>query len=792
MIHHIKTAFRYLNRNRVATAINVSGLAIAMAAAFLMLQYLDFELSYDTCLPEHKNVYRIATKTDAIHTSETYYGVGDWIGGTFAEVKDVTRFYRWPANTGVVFEHEGKLYHERNYLFVDKGFFNVFPSMLISGNANALNEPNTVVISEGLAMRAFGTTDVVGKTITNPEEKDKVETITGVIRNLPANSQFDVDIMRPEQWIPDAEWQWKSTVWTYVRLDDETDIAQFESKLNSALAPMLKEPATVSLQPLASIHLQSNLQSEIKTPGSMLYIYVVGGALVLILVIAWINYVNLETARFLRRLKDVGIRRIIGSTKRHLFARFFTEYLVVTSISIALAAAIVWTVFPWFGFITGLPLTTASFSMPPLWFGAAIFIVVAMIIAGAYPFLSVLQVNPIAFLKGQFVVRGTLARRSLLTFQFASSLTLMALVVMAAFQLNFMREANKSFDTNSIVTVYNAANYTWRENSKRKENNEAFRNRIAQVASVTQMTTSSAIPGEPIGFTYTDLAKRSMSDPDRQIHYKVMYVDYDFIPMFGLELIAGRNYSPEFAHEWDIVVTESAVRDLGFNSAEEAVGEKIYFNEPDDWHQWNIIGVVKDYRHQSIKSVVHPAILRLNVKTGQFVYYSFKISHTDAVATIETAWKETWPGKPFEYFFLDEHYDQQYKSEIHFSRVFMLFSGVAVFVACLGIMGMSLFEANARMKEIGIRKVMGAEVRNIVVLLTKDSLRILLIAFAMALPVVYLLASKWLSTYPEHIEFSAWFMVGPLVVLIFLGSAVSLTQVVKAALRNPVDSLKHE
>jgi putative ABC transport system permease protein len=446
-----------------------------------------------------------------------------------------------------------------------------------------------------------------------------------------------------------------------------------------------------------------------------------------------------------------------------------------------LAVILTTAAFPYFKYITGLPLTTFSFSVPGLWITTLITLLGATLIAGAYPFFSLnnLKSKP-------------LARNALLTFQFVSSLTMMALVVMASLQLDFMRDANRNFDTSNIVTVYNPANYTWKENSSRRENNEAFSNLISQIPSVVQFTTSSAIPGEAIGFTYTDLAKRSMSDPDRQIHYKVMYVGYDFISLFGLELIAGRNYSPEHSEEWNIVVTENTIRELGFPSPKEAINQKMFFNEPDDWHLWTIIGVVKDYRHQSIQTPIGPTILRLNQKTGQLVYYSFKITDANAVPVIEKAWKEIWPGKPFDYYFMDQHYDQQYKSEIHFSRVFMLFSGVAVFIACLGVMGMSLFEANARIKEIGIRKVLGAEVKNIVFLLTKGSVRVLTISLAIAAPLVYLVAGKWLTTYPEHIGMSIWFVAAPFALLLSLVLFTSITQVLKTAIKNPVDALKHE
>jgi putative ABC transport system permease protein len=800
------SAFCYLNRNRVATAINVSGLAIALSAAFLMLQYLDFELSYDTYLPEHNEVYRIATEQSengvvTRNTAETYYGISDWITENFTEVEAAVHVNRWPANTGFTFEANGKLYNEKRYLIADKGFFKVFPSLMTAGDPQTcLEGPNFIVVSERLAKKVFGTTDVVGKSITNPNWKGHDFNITGVFRHTPANSHLDADIMHAYEWFPDAKDLWITTVWTYIKLAPGADVAKLESKLNEAAAPMLPGngvTAKLTLQPISSIHLSSNLEDEVKAPGNMVNIYIVFGALIMITLIAWINYVNLETARFLRRLREVGIRRVIGSSKGDLFLKFFTEYIFLTSIAVVVAIAITWMVFPYFGEITGLQLSEPQFQVTDIWITAVVSLFVVATIAGAYPFISILRINPVSSLKGKITeaLQSVFIRRSLVTFQLVASLTLMALVVMASLQLDFMRSVNRNFDTSNVITVYNPANYTYMEDSLRKGKNEFFRNNLMQVPSVTNLTTSSAIPGEPIGFTYTDLAKRSMSDPDRQVHYKVMYIDYDFIPTFGLELTEGRNYSREYSDVNCLVVTESTVRELGFKSPQEALNQKIFFQE-EEFEEWTIIGIVKDYRHESIKTPVNPGIFRLHRNRGQMVYYSIKLDGSanagDIVPVVEKLWKETWPGKPFDYFFMDQHYDQQYKSEIHFSRVFTTFSGIAIFIACLGIMGMSLFEANARTKEIGIRKVLGAQALNIITLLTKDSFSLLLLSFAIAFPLVYVLSSKWLTAYPAHIGFSIWFVVGPLCVIAVMVAIVSLTQVVKAATRNPVEALKHE
>lgn len=804
MTHNLRSAFRHMSRNRIAAAINIAGLAVALSAAFLMLQYLDFELSYDTYMPGHEEIYRISSEISnggvvSRNTAETYFGIGDWITESYPEVTAATRFYRFPANTGFVFEFGGKLYNEKNYMMADKGFFKVFPSWLMSGNPETcLAAPESVLLSDQLATKLFGTTDVVGKTLVNPGWRGHVYNITGVFRQPPANSHIEADIIHTYEWVPEAKYDWTVTVLTYIRTG--ADPAGLQTKLNVAVGKMLPDPAVsakLMLQPISQIHLRSNLSEEVKAPGNITNIYIVFGALILITVIAWINYVNLETARFIKRLKEVGIRRVIGSSKTDLFGKFLMEYACLMLMAGIMAVVLTVLAFPSFGEVTGLHLSTPQFQVEELWIGAAACLIVVAAMAGAYPFISVLRINPVASLKGVLSrgIEGTAVRRSLVGFQLTASLTLMALVVMASLQLDFMRNVNMNFNTSDVLTIYNPANYTYMEDSLRKEKNDVFRNRLLQIPSVSNLTTSSAIPGEPIGFTYTDLAKRSMTDPDRQINYKVMYIDYEFIPLFGLELVEGRNYSREFTDEACLVLTESAVRELGFKSAREAVNQKIFFQEM-EWDQWTIIGVVKDYRHESVKTPGNPGIFRLHRNKGQMVYYSVKLNGSkntsQTIAAVEDLWNETWPGKPFEYFFADQHYDQQYKGEIHFSRVFATFSGIAIFIACLGIMGMTLFEANARTKEIGIRKVLGAAVSNIIALLMKDSLKLLIVSFAAAVPLVYYLSSQWLTSYPEHIGFSIWFVAGPLVLIAALVAVVSLTQVLKAAVKNPVDSLKHE
>jgi putative ABC transport system permease protein len=797
----LTTSFRHLLRNKLSAAVNISGLAVALSSAFLILQYLDFELGFDTYLPGHQQVYRINTLTSGHEkwSSETYYGMADWIELNTKETAAVTRFYRWPASAGVLFEANGKLVEEKRYLFADEEFFKVFP-LLVSGDpATCLSHPDAVVVSERLAKKLFATTDVVGKLLQVPEGRNKFLTVTGVMNHTPAQSHFDADVVRPYEWIPDNGDEWKVKVWTYVRLQDGQQPGSLSSSINENIADLLPkgQSAEVAMQPVSAIHLGGEYDSEAKAGTSLLNIYMLTAALILIMVIAWINYINLETARLMRRMKEVGVRRIMGSSRSEILQRLVAEYFVVSAVAVLFAAAITAFAFPFLRDIAGIGVEEFQFNVPWLWLAAVGVWLLGFFIVPTVPFLFVFRIKPALSLKGDVFpgMQASLLRKALVGFQFATSLVLIALVLTAVAQLDFMRTTDSHFNYSQVLTIHNQGNYTYREDSLRKKTNEDFRLKVLQIPGVESLTTSSAIPGEAIGFTYMDLAKRSLDDADRQVPYKVMYIDYDFVPLFGLELVAGRNYSPEHSDVLCLVVTESTVKELGFNTVAEALNQQIWFQEM-EWEKWTIIGIVKDYRHESVKTPVYPTIFRLHRNRGQMVYYSLRLSEGsyagDALPQIENAWRNVWPEKEFDHFFMDQYYDQQFKSEVQFSRVYTMFSLVALFVAGFGVMAMSLMEANARLKEISIRKVLGATVPGIVQLLARRSLQALVISMLIATPVAYLLANQWLNEFEVRIIFSPWFIAVPFAGLMTLIGLISGAQGVRAALTNPVDSLRQE
>lgn len=516
---HLKTACRYLWKNKVFSLINLSGLAISMAAAFLILQYLSFELSYDQFHDNKNEIFRVTYQHhengELKNTSAgTFYGVGSFMKEHFPEVKAFVRFYKWPANTGVLLMAENKIYNERNYLFGDLDFFNVFSSLLIQGDASScLSNPNSIIISERLALKMFGTSDVMGRTINNLDQKREELIITGIMQDVPENSHFALDVVRPRDWIPDgSEWKYFRE-WTYVTIDEGTAIPDFENRLNEALRKDQKnnpyyKGASMSLQRITDIHLHSHLKDEINPNSVPATMYVIIGVFLVILVIAWINYINLETARFITRIKEVGVRRIIGSTKKELVLQFFIQYLCLNVAAALVACVLVYSVMPYFPFIAGVPIRAVQLSVPWLWLISLGIFISGTLLTGIYPALLLLKFNPVASLKGKLTrsVHGIFLRKSLLVFQFVSSITLIAFLMVISRQLTFMRNTNGNVNLSQILTIYNPTNYSAYEDSLRKEKNDVFRNKLLSNPATVNLTTSSAIPGEPVGFTYVDLA----------------------------------------------------------------------------------------------------------------------------------------------------------------------------------------------------------------------------------------------------------------------------------------------
>lgn len=808
-------AYRNLVRNKTYSFINMAGLAVGMAAFFLIVQYVSFEMSYDT-FHGKTEIYRVAHQQVQggvkNNSALNYIGIRKLVHDNFPEIKSFTGFESVPANTGFLFGYKNKMHMEfGNFITADSNFFKVFPTLLKEGDPDKiLKDPHNLIISESIAKKMFGDERAIGQELINYQDfiPGPNFIVAGVMRDLPDNAHFHASFVSPIEasYLSASEYWTRPTLHTYLTLPSGADAVLVENKLNAILKHVQKthpstQGASVFLQPVTSIHLNSSLNDELEPGGSQKLIYVLSFIGVLILIVAWINYINIEISRFLSRVREIGVRRIIGSGKEYLVIQFLVEFFCVNLVAIILATGIVLMVFPHFAYWTGIPITTLQLSTTEVWLGALAVFIAGTLIAGIYPALYLLRLDVALSLKGKFKTSTRAHMQStMMLVQFVVSLVLVGFLLVVYQQLEHMRLTNKKIELDYVISLRNPTAYADELMEQKEAYYKAFESRLLQNPNMSMMTGSSAIPGAEIGFTLVDNLKRHSGDPYDPTRKKLLFVDYNFIPLFGLNLKAGRNYSVEAEGQdasGKIILNESAIRSLGFTTADEAIGQVVSLPLW-DWLKpdYEIIGVVADYHHESIKKEICPTIFFLNQGKFQQVFYSIKIkpgsNPQQALASIEKAWKGIFPEKPFEYFFLNDYYDQQFKSELHFARTFSFFGGVAVFLACLGVLGMTLYEANSRQREISIRKVLGASLENLIALLYKRYFRLILIAIMLSVPITYMTAGKWLSFYPVKIGITVIFFLLPVLLLIGIIILASGIQTYRTANSNPVNHLKYE
>lgn len=817
---YFKIAYRHLVKSKFFTLINVIGLSVGIVVFFLMTQYVSFETSFDQFHENKTALYRIGLKRNRPGETEltsvkTFAGIRSLLKENFPEVENYTGFYKTPANTGFLFRYNGKIYNEAGgILNVDSAFFTVFPSLLIHGNATSVLAKNhNLIISEAMARKVFGNKNPIGQTLERIDDYDKGTDfiITGVLKDIPQNAHFHGNFIRHinDSWLNPDYWK-ESFLYTYVTLSKESNPELLTIRINAFLQklgnenPMVKG-SSVFLQPITEIHLSSHANDELEGNGNKVMVVVLAFIGITILGMAWINYVNLEVARFISRLKEVGIRRVIGSKKFDLAFQFFVEYLCLTTIAILVAAILLFFTLPYFSTLTGVPITFIDTRMLVI---AGCFFCLGSVIIGIYPVFFLLKLNPLAILKGKIDTHGRRSvRKTLVVIQFTVSIVLIACVFLIREQLDFMRIANKKIELEHVVVLRNPIAYSNQELQSTHNSYKAFENSLLANSSIKAMTSSSAVPGTEIGFSYVNLIKKRKDDPYDPTIYKTLFIDNNYIVTYGLKLIAGQNFpvknnnkawiEPWLDKNWTtIILNRSAVKKLGFPSPEDAINQQVEFELFDESQKYEIIGVVEDYHHEAIKKEVFPTIFANNYSNFQQVFYSIKLNSgvnpQQALAHIEKSWKDIYLESPFEFFFVDEYYDQQFKSEFQFAAVFLLFATIAISIACLGILGISVFEVNTRLKEISIRKVLGASVASLTMLLSRSHFIIIIVSTFIAWPSFYFFAKRWLASYPMRIEISITFFLIPLMIVIMIVFLILFFQTIRAAQTNPVDNLKNE
>jgi putative ABC transport system permease protein len=683
-------------------------------------------------------------------------------------------------------------FQEEHSIYADSAFFRVFDFKLLKGNREtALSEPLSIVLSESAVKKYFGKEDPIGQTLLFTGDGLPAK-VTGVIKDLPENSLIKADMLvsmstLTQKFASGLDEQWSNygeNAFIVLKPGTNPDdlvkkLPAFLEKRNGAEMKQLQMYPTLLLEPLRSVYLYSTRDGS--NTGNIKNVYIFSLIAVFILLIACINFVNLTTARSSERAKEVGIRKVVGAMKTQLARQFLGESILLCMIAFILTFLATWLLIPLFNELSGKTIISGIFDHWRdllLLFGAAIGI---GLLAGFYPALVLSSFHPIVVLKGKFSSgsRGAFLRRGLVIVQFSISIALITGTIIVYRQMNYMRNQDLGFNKEHIVVV----------DTNGDPGKEAFKQSLSEIPSIKSTSLSASVPGSGNPGAYSEIENKK---GDMQIaNLDLYFVDFDYIPNLQFRMAAGRPFSKDFGTDTTqaMVINERAVKLFGYSSPQEAIGKR--------FSQWGrkgkIIGVIKDFHFKSLQSEIKPLSMRIEPQAYGLITARVDGKNLPATLTaIENKWKAYIPNRPFNYFFLDEYFDRQYRDEIRFGNLFLYFAIIAIFISCLGLLGLASYSTFQRTREIGIRKVLGASVSGIVHLLSKEFLALLLIAFMVATPVAWIVMYKWLQDFSYRIGISWWmFMISGIIAFVIAIITVSY-QAVKAAVANPVTTLRTE
>lgn len=803
--NYLKTAWRNLKRNKIFSFINVFGLSVGLACCMLICAYVYSELNYDQYPAQAKQMYRVGLRTIENNGVSEYpmvdIAVAQGIKNMFPEVTETTRL----SGRGPVFvKYNDRQFKEEHVQLVDPNFLQLFSIPLIDGdNKTCLTDPSGMVITKAMSVKYFGNQQALGKTLAIDGKPYKV---TGVIDKVPDDSHFHGDaFLSLTPFTENAKQTWSNIgFFTYIVLDKNADAKKLEAAfpemvrkfvvpeiahdMGTSVAQAVKAVNTFLfyLQPLSEIHLHSATKYELEANGDIHYVYIFAALAAFILILAGINFTNLSTASSAKRSKEVGIRKVLGSEKSGLVSQFLTESVMLTVFALLLALGLVYLLLPMFNNLAGKHIQPAFFLSRKAIAIELFTAFVVGILAGIYPafFLSSFQI--ISVLKGNSATKaeGKGALRSgLIIFQFAVSTALIISTFVVYQQLHFMQNKKLGYDKEQVLVINDT--YTLGHNV------DAFKNQLLRNPQITSATISSAVPGKSGGMDGTQITAKEFDDKGghADIHTNIYHVDESYVPTLGLQVIKGRNFYPSFPGDsMSVLVNEALVKGLGWGNAD-PVGKTIVRSARS---QYKVVGVIKDFHYASAKQKIAPLMLLSGHNTGSVILKVKTGDIKSLITNIKAEWDSMRPEAPFSYSFLDEQYASLYASEQQTGKIFTVFSCVALIIASLGLFGLAAFMIRLRVREIGIRKVLGASTGSITVMLSKEFLKLIVIASVIAFPVTWFAMNKWLQDFAYRISIQWWvFPLAGAIALLVAALTISF-QSVKAALANPVKSLRSE
>lgn len=799
--NYFKAALRNFRKNKIFSLINIAGLSVGLSCFVLISLFVYNELHYDTYPTDAKDIYRVNLGVTSNDNAAQYplvdLAVGEGMKAAFPEVKAFARLV--PSQDFI--RLDDKQFKEDKLAFADSNFLQMFSLQLLEGNnREALVQPNTMVISQTLAQKYFGNSDPLGKSLT-VGAKGAAFKITGVFDKVPENSHFHFDA-----FLSLATWQIKNPTWsnvvayTYLQLNKNADItalqAKFKTLVSEHVVPEIQHDMGVSLaeaqksandfiftlQPLTKIHLYSHTKYELEPNSDIQYVYIFSALALFILLLACINFTNLSVARSLKRAREVGIRKVFGTPRRLLISQFLSESVLMTFGAMLIAIGICALVLPYFNEISGRHFTFSYLLNYRFIVALIVLLFLVGIVAGIYPAFYLSKFNPIKVLKG---TSGTgnnknVLRKGLIIFQFFISTALIIATIIVYQQLSYMQNKNLGYNKEQVLYLSDA--------NLLGQNQDAFKQRLLQDNRVVDASISRNVPGINT-MEGTQVSPVGKSGNGSSIHINIFHVDYDYLKTLGIQLKQGRYFSKDFgADSSAVVINEAAVQELGWSHTD-PIGQTIIRSGQ---QSFKVIGVIHDFNYASAKQKVAPLMMLMGRNYGGLL---IKIKTTDIAGflnDLQRSWRSFNPNGPLTYSFLDETFATLYAHEIRIQKIFSAFALIALIIASLGLFGLSAFMLERRMKEIGIRKVLGASVQNVFLLVSGEFLSLVFIALLFAIPVTWWTMHNWLNDYAYRIQISAWvFLIAGVLALLIALVTISF-QSVKAAIADPVKSLRAE
>lgn len=806
---YLKIAVRNLRKNRVFSLINIAGLGLGIAAFGLILEYVAFERSVNTFHKNLSTLYRMmGQNADGDFYTSMAPAVAPLAKQQFPEVRAFCRIAENSAN-GIVTLTNGATnrsvqpFREDKVAYADASFFTLFTFPLVQGTAaTALAQPNTVALSASKARQYFGNARPVGRTLTlNNQFGRTLYTVTAVYADMPPNADLQFDAVFALQTLANPA-NLNGNGWarldgfdgtyltTFLQLPAGSDHRALEAKFRALVKKLNPDDETqYLLQPAANMHLGTSLSDPYRTSGSLGFVYLLSGIAGLILLIAWFNYVNLSTAGALKRAKEVGIRKVVGAGPGQLIGQFLGESLLLNGIGFGLAFGLVALLQSTFNDFVKKDLSLAVLNTGGFWAVGLGLLVVGALASGGYVAFAMTSFQPVKTLKGTFQTgRGSWLRKTLVVAQFGMSVVLVIATLVLYRQLGYMQNKELGVRLDQRVVIQGPQVGDEKTLNSRTA---VLEDQLTQLPYVKAFCQTGIVPGNYYNFTAGPITKQAPPGAEKK-SFSMGIVDDRYLSTYGIGLVAGRNFTVREAElAWEksakLMVNETAARQLGFATPAEAAGQIINWGQP-----YEIVGVVKDYHHQGLRQAIDPIIFMPRRSTADLTI-QFTTDRIQAkLAELERLYKAAYPGNPFEFYFVDERYNQQYKTEQQYGQLFTIASALAIFIACLGLFGLATYMTEQRTKEIGVRKVLGASVIGIVTLLSKDFLKLVVIAILIASPLAWYVTYRWLENFAYKIAIEWW--VFALAGLLAVGIALLTVsfQSVKAALMNPVKSLRSE